>query len=222
MDDEDEILDLLSNIDTRLDLKAEVAFLERKESNAKNNNNSNDKSSGKNKGKQSNGGEKGKSKDEKFKPCYKHDGEHDYRDCPENKNRRPQPQSESKKEKEKVPKKDLHSTKKETEQKKTPMVKIVDQSEINNRYKDLAYDTDEDGSIMMLSANNKQVLNAADDDGSDTDWRNILTRNGTTQNHTLALGGGEKKFNYRASLNFISQDGIVIKSNFKNHFKSFF
>ena len=53
--------------------------------------------------------------------------------------------------------------------------------------------------------------------GSNTDWRNILTRNGTTQNHTLALGGGEKKFNYRASLNFISQDGIVIKSNFKNY-----
>ena len=105
MDDEDEILDLLSSIDTKLDLKAEVAFLKRKENNAKNINNSNGKSSDKNKGKQNNGGENGKSKDDKPKPCYKHDGEHDYRDCPDNKNRRPQPQSESKKEKEKNQKK---------------------------------------------------------------------------------------------------------------------
>jgi hypothetical protein len=42
-------------------------------------------------------------------PCHKHDGEHDYRECPDNKNRRSQ--SESKKEKEKSQKKNLHSTK---------------------------------------------------------------------------------------------------------------
>lgn len=53
--------------------------------------------------------------------------------------------------------------------------------------------------------------------GSNTDWYDILTRNGTIQNHTLSLGGGEKKFNYRASLNLVSQDGIVIRSNFKNY-----
>ena len=63
-----------------------------------------------------------------------------WRDCPDNKNRRPQ--SESKKEKVKVPKKDLHSTKGSNESKKTPMLKVADKSEVNSRYKDLAYDHD--------------------------------------------------------------------------------
>ena len=155
LDDEDEILELLSMIDTKLDLKAEVAFLERKENPKLNN--SDRKSDGNKKGKQSNGGEGGKSKEDKAKPCFKHDGKHDWRDCPDNKNRRPQ--SESKKEKDKVPKKDLHSTKGSDESKKTPMVKVADKSEINNRYKDLAYDTD-DGSIMMVQKTaSKQTLN---------------------------------------------------------------
>jgi hypothetical protein len=90
LDDEDEILELLSMIDTKLDLKAEVAFLERKENPKLNNS---DRKSDKNKGKQNNGGEGGKSKDDKAKPCFKHDGEHDWRDCPDNKNRRPQNES---------------------------------------------------------------------------------------------------------------------------------
>jgi hypothetical protein len=37
---------------------------------------------------------------EKKMPCRKHDGEHDWRNCPDNKNR--QPQSKSKKEKDGV------------------------------------------------------------------------------------------------------------------------
>jgi TonB-linked SusC/RagA family outer membrane protein len=53
--------------------------------------------------------------------------------------------------------------------------------------------------------------------GSSTDWYDILTRNGSTQNHTLSLGGGEKNFNYRASLNLISQEGVVLRSNFQNY-----
>lgn len=53
--------------------------------------------------------------------------------------------------------------------------------------------------------------------GSRTDWYDILTKNGTIQNHTLSLGGNERNFNYRASLNFISQDGVVLRSNFQNY-----
>ncbi|WP_206077640.1 TonB-dependent receptor [Pontibacter sp. SGAir0037] len=49
--------------------------------------------------------------------------------------------------------------------------------------------------------------------GSDTDWLNILSRTGTTQNHTLSFGGGSENFNYRASLSAILQNGIVINSN---------
>ena len=83
-----DILDMMSMIDAKLALKKEVAALEQQQQKSKGSQQSN------NKGKSNNGGE---SKWEKRMPCRKHDGEHDWRDCPENKNRRPQ--SESKKEK---------------------------------------------------------------------------------------------------------------------------
>jgi TonB-dependent starch-binding outer membrane protein SusC len=51
------------------------------------------------------------------------------------------------------------------------------------------------------------------DHGSNTDWYNLLTRSGLTQNHSVSIGGGTKDFNYRASLSGILQDGIVINSN---------
>lgn len=53
--------------------------------------------------------------------------------------------------------------------------------------------------------------------GSNTDWYNILTQNGNTQNHAISIAGGTNSFNYRASLNAIAQNGIVIKSNNQNY-----
>ena len=54
---------------------------------------------------------------------------------------------------------------------------------------------------------------AAANHGSNTDWFNILSRTGSTQNHTLSFGGGTQNFNYRASLTAILQNGIVVNSN---------
>ncbi len=54
---------------------------------------------------------------------------------------------------------------------------------------------------------------AAANHGANTDWYNILTRTGNTQNHTLAFGGGSDSFNYRASLTAILQNGVVLNSN---------
>lgn len=50
------------------------------------------------------------------------------------------------------------------------------------------------------------------DHGSDTDWYDILIQNGTTQNHTISMGGSAQNFNYRASVTAILQEGIVINS----------
>jgi len=55
------------------------------------------------------------------------------------------------------------------------------------------------------------------DHGSDTDWYNLLTRTGMTQNHTISFGGGAGKFSYRASVSAILQDGVVINSNNNNY-----
>ena len=59
------------------------------------------------------------------------------------------------------------------------------------------------------------------DHGSNTDWYGLLTRNGYTQNHSIALGGGTSKFNYRASVAAILQDGIVINSSNQNYIGRF-
>ncbi|SFU20474.1 iron complex outermembrane recepter protein [Algoriphagus locisalis] len=60
----------------------------------------------------------------------------------------------------------------------------------------------------------------SEDHGSDTDWYDILTQTGMTQNHTVALGGGSQNFNYRASVSAILQDGVVINSSNKNYIAS--
>ncbi len=59
------------------------------------------------------------------------------------------------------------------------------------------------------------------DHGSDTDWYGILTKTGSTQNHSIAIGGGTSDFNYRASLSAILQDGVVINSNNQNYIARF-
>ncbi len=53
------------------------------------------------------------------------------------------------------------------------------------------------------------------DFGGNTDWFKQITRNGLTQNHNLAFGGGTKNFTYRASAGAILQDGIILNSNSK-------
>jgi iron complex outermembrane receptor protein len=80
-------------------------------------------------------------------------------------------------------------------------------------------------------ANKLDILNAAEwsqkaiewkvpasaNKGANNDWYDLLTRTGTTQNHTLSFGGGSSGFSYRASLNAILQQGIVIKSSNRNY-----
>ena len=58
---------------------------------------------------------------------------------------------------------------------------------------------------------------ASTDHGSDTDWYGLLTRNGITQNHGIAIGGGTNDFTYRASVSAIMQSGIVINSKNQNY-----
>ena len=60
-------------------------------------------------------------------------------------------------------------------------------------------------------------VDASANHGSNTDWFNLLTQNGVTQNHTLAFGGATDEFNYRASLSAIDQTGIVINSNYHKY-----
>ncbi|HYF69165.1 MAG TPA: TonB-dependent receptor [Ohtaekwangia sp.] len=56
--------------------------------------------------------------------------------------------------------------------------------------------------------------------GSNTDWFDLLTRTGYTQNHTFSFGGGSKSFSYRAALTAILQDGVVLNSDNKRYIGS--
>jgi TonB-linked SusC/RagA family outer membrane protein len=68
-------------------------------------------------------------------------------------------------------------------------------------------------------SNQANLLNvdASANHGSSTDWYNLLTQNGFTQNHTLAFGGGAREFNYRASVTAITQTGVVINSKYEKY-----
>ena len=48
-----------------------------------------------------------------------------------------------------------------------------------------------------------------------TDWEDALLHNGKTFNHNLSFAGGSPSTQYRASLNYMNQDGIVISNGFK-------
>lgn len=77
--------------------------------------------------------------------------------------------------------------------------------------------------LDMLSADQwwkaaqSQGVPASANHGSNTDWYGLLTQTGLTQTHTLSFGGATEKFNYRASVTAILQDGVVINSNTKKY-----
>ncbi len=50
---------------------------------------------------------------------------------------------------------------------------------------------------------------------ANTNWQDALLRTGATFNHNLSFAGGSTTTQYRASLNFMNQDGIIESSGFK-------
>ncbi len=49
--------------------------------------------------------------------------------------------------------------------------------------------------------------------GGNVDWFKAITQTAYTQSHNVAMSGGSGHFNYRASVNYINQDGIILNSN---------
>ncbi|MBR9990359.1 MAG: SusC/RagA family TonB-linked outer membrane protein [Gemmatimonadetes bacterium] len=47
---------------------------------------------------------------------------------------------------------------------------------------------------------------------ADTDWEGALTRTGLTHNHNLSFAGGGADTRYRASINYMNQEGVVISN----------
>ncbi len=56
----------------------------------------------------------------------------------------------------------------------------------------------------------------ADDLGTDnTDWADEVTRTAYTQNHNLSFSGGGENTRYRASVNYMDQQGVVLDNGFQ-------
>lgn len=71
--------------------------------------------------------------------------------------------------------------------------------------------------LDVLSADEyrKAVTNPAYDHGGNTDWQDVIYRNGFVQNHNLSYAKSTTTGSYLASLSRLDQDGIVEKSSFK-------
>ncbi|WP_158826634.1 SusC/RagA family TonB-linked outer membrane protein [Mucilaginibacter lacusdianchii] len=55
----------------------------------------------------------------------------------------------------------------------------------------------------------KPLASPLDDDGSDTNWQNLVERTGHSQNHNLSYGGASKNSEYGASVNYFKNNGIL-------------
>ncbi len=53
--------------------------------------------------------------------------------------------------------------------------------------------------------------------GTETDWQDITTQNGTRQDYHLGILGGNEKTNYSTSLSYSNEKGITLSDNFKRY-----
>jgi len=51
------------------------------------------------------------------------------------------------------------------------------------------------------------------DKGANTDWFDEILRTGISHNHSLSLSGGNESSNYRASINYLNREGVVLGNN---------
>lgn len=82
-------------------------------------------------------------------------------------------------------------------------------SELPNEYEVLSADQ------YRAFASEKGIT--IDDGGANTNWQDEIFRTALSHNHNLAVSGGGKKGNYRASLSFQDQEGIIKKSGMKKY-----
>ncbi|MEO6289528.1 MAG: SusC/RagA family TonB-linked outer membrane protein [Ginsengibacter sp.] len=57
-----------------------------------------------------------------------------------------------------------------------------------------------------------QLEQANSSPGTTNDWVGAILRKGFAHNHTLGVTGGTEKFNYRGSVTYLNQEGIVINT----------
>lgn len=69
----------------------------------------------------------------------------------------------------------------------------------------------------LLDAPAFAAANPTQNQGGTTDWQNELFRTAPTQQHNLSYGGGDATGNYRFSLGYLDQQGIILTSGIKRY-----
>jgi iron complex outermembrane receptor protein len=57
------------------------------------------------------------------------------------------------------------------------------------------------------------LSNPLNDDGSNTNWQNLVERTGYSQNHNLSYGGASNNADYGASVNYLKNDGVIKRTS---------
>jgi TonB-linked SusC/RagA family outer membrane protein len=84
-------------------------------------------------------------------------------------------------------------------------------SSITQRYDVLSADEYLQG-IEDMGGNTSQL-----NGGANTDWQNQIFRTGISQNHNVAFGNSNENGNYRASLSYFDQEGIIKESSLERY-----
>ncbi|WP_343672920.1 TonB-dependent receptor [Chitinophaga sp.] len=69
--------------------------------------------------------------------------------------------------------------------------------------------------VLNAAEYRKALVSPAYDHGGNTDWQDVIYRDGFVQNHNVSFGKTTNSGSYLASLSRMNQDGIVEKSSFK-------
>lgn len=69
--------------------------------------------------------------------------------------------------------------------------------------------------VLSAAEYRKALTNPAYDHGGNTDWQDVIYRNGLVQNHNVSFAKTSATGSYLASLSHMDQDGIVENSSFK-------
>jgi iron complex outermembrane receptor protein len=69
--------------------------------------------------------------------------------------------------------------------------------------------------LRQYLSDNKQkpLANPIDDDGSNTNWQNLVERTGISQNHNLSYSGSSAASDYGASVNYFRNEGILKRTS---------
>jgi iron complex outermembrane receptor protein len=67
----------------------------------------------------------------------------------------------------------------------------------------------------QVAAGNLDPARLANLGSANTDWEREVTRTAVTHNHNVAFSGGTETTQYRASLNYMNQEGVTLSSGFE-------